>query len=119
MRDRTLIALVVAAAVLFSGHVVDHVARGAVRWPLTTDSVAFILISATIYAIIGLGLTLYLKGKVGPPFWALVGGVGVAFGWFGHFSPFTDQPLRHILYATRPPPSAGSRSDASSRWCWC
>ena len=99
MRDRTLIALVVAAAVLFSGHVVDHVARGDVHWPLTTDSVVFIIVVVTVYAIIGLGLTLYLKGKVGPLFWALVGGVGVAFGWFGHFSPFTDQPPRHILHA--------------------
>jgi hypothetical protein len=99
MRDRSLIALVAAAAILFSGHVVDHVARGDVRWPLTVDSVAFILVSVVIYAIIGVGLTLYVNGKVGPLFWALVGGIGLAFGWLGHFSPFTDQPPRHILHA--------------------
>src|SRR5438874_9827536 len=81
MPDRALIALVVAAAILFSGHVVDHVARGDVHWPLTVDSVAFILVSVVIYAIIGLGLTLYVNGKVGPLFWALVGGIGLAFGW--------------------------------------
>jgi hypothetical protein len=68
MRDRTLIALVVAVALLFSGHVIDHVARGDAHWPLTVDSVAFIFVSLTIYAIIGLGLRLYLKGKVGPLF---------------------------------------------------
>jgi len=99
MPDRTLIALVVTAAILFSGHVVDHVARGDVQWPLTTDSVAFILVSVAGYAIIGVGLTLYLNDKVGPLFWALVGGIGLALGWLGHFSPFTDQPPRHILHA--------------------
>jgi hypothetical protein len=97
MRDRVLIALVVVAAILFSGHVVDHVARGDVRWPLSADSVVFIIVVVTVYAIIGFGLHLYLKGKVGPLFWALTGGIGLAFGWFGHFSPFTDQPPRHIL----------------------
>jgi hypothetical protein len=99
MRDSTLIALVVTAAILFSGHVVDHVARGDVQWPLTTDSVAFILVSVAGYAIIGVGLTLYFNDKVGPLFWALVGGIGLALGWLGHFSPFTDQPPRHILHA--------------------
>jgi hypothetical protein len=99
MRDRTLIALVAVAAILFSGHVVDHVARGDVQWPLTVDSVAFIVVSVAVYAIIGVGLTLYLNDKVGPLFWALVGGIGLAFGWLGHFSPFTDQPPRHILHA--------------------
>jgi hypothetical protein len=99
MPDRTLIALVVTAAILFSGHVVDHVTRGDVQWPLTTDSVAFILVTIAGYAIIGVGLTLYLNDKVGPLFWALVGGIGLALGWLGHFSPFTDQPPRHILHA--------------------
>jgi hypothetical protein len=99
MRDRPLIALVAAAAILFSGHIVDHSARGDVQWPLTVDSIAFILVSVAVYAIIGLGLHLYVKGKVGPLFWALIGGFGLAFGWLGHFSPFTDQPPRHILHA--------------------
>lgn len=99
MGDRALIALVAVGAILFSGHVIDHVARGDVHWLLTVDSVVFIIVVVTVYAIIGFGLHLYLNGKVGPLFWALVGGIGLAFGWLGHFSPFTDQPPRHILHA--------------------
>jgi hypothetical protein len=76
MPDRTLIGLVVAATLLFSGHVVDHVARGDVQWPLAADSGALIVVSLAVYAIIAAGLILYLKGKVGPLFWALVAGIG-------------------------------------------
>jgi len=99
MPDRTLVGLIIAAAVLFSGHMVDHVARGDVHWALTADTVAFIMVGVTIYAIIAVGLYLYLRGRVGPLFWAIVGVFGTAFGWLGHFSPFTDQPPRHILHA--------------------
>jgi hypothetical protein len=48
---------------------------------------------------IGRGLYFYWRGRVGPRFWTIVGGIGVAFGWLGHFSPFTDQPPQHILNA--------------------
>jgi hypothetical protein len=52
-----------------------------------------------IYVVGGGGLYLYVKGTIGPRFWAIVGGIGVVLGWLGHFSPFTDQPPRYILGA--------------------
>jgi len=99
VRDKRLITLVVLATIFSLGHSVDHVVRGDFSWPLTLESVPFIIISLAIYAIIGFGLYLYLKNKVGPGFWAIVAGVGVAFGWLGHFSPFTAQPPQYILSA--------------------
>ena len=99
MRDKRLITLVILGTIFSLGHTVDHVFRGDLRWPLTLESVPFIIISLAIYAIIGFGLYLYLKNKVGPGFWAIVAGIGVAFGWLAHFSPFTDQPPQYILSA--------------------
>jgi len=99
MRDQRIVTLMILIFILNVGHTIDHVARGAVRWPLTADSVAFIVVSAIIYALIGLVLYLYWYGKVGPRFIAIVAALGTAFGWFGHFSSFTDQPPQHILHA--------------------
>ena len=65
MRDKTLVALVILIAILNVGHTIDHVVRGDVQWPLTIDSLGFIVVSAIIYALIGLGLYLYWNGKVG------------------------------------------------------
>ena len=99
VRDKRLMTLVVLATIFSLGHTADHVARDGLRWPLTLESVPFIIISLVIYAIIGFGLYLYLKNKVGPRFWAIVAGIGVAFGWLAHFSPFTNQPPQYILRA--------------------
>ncbi len=99
MRDKRLITLMVLTTIFSLGHSVDHVVRGDLRWPLTLESVPFIIISLAIYAIIGFGLYLYLNNKVGSGFWAIVAGIGAAFGWLGHFSPFTDQPPQYILSA--------------------
>jgi len=99
MRDRRLVALVVLTTVLSLGHSVDHVARGDLPLPPGLESLPFILASLAIYATLGFGLYLYSKGRVGPRFWALAGGIGVAFGWLAHFSPFTDQPPRYIVSA--------------------
>jgi amino acid transporter len=37
-------------------------------------------VSLVTYTIIGFGLYLYSKNKVGPRFWAIVAGVGAALG---------------------------------------
>jgi len=99
MRDRTLVILVIVIAVLNVGHTIDHVVRGDVPWPLTMDSLAFIVVSAIIYALIGGGLWLYWIGKIGPRSFMIAGAGGAAFGWLGHFSPYTDQPPQHIVNA--------------------
>jgi len=59
----------------------------------------FIALNVTIYAVIGVGLYLYLKSRVGPLFWTFVAGAGVAALWLAHLSPFTDQPPQYILRA--------------------
>jgi hypothetical protein len=99
--DKKLIALILLAAVLHLGHMVDHIARGDVSWPLGAESLPFVVVSLAIYALIGVGLHLYRKNKIGPRFWAIFAALGVAFGWLGHFSPFTEQPPRYILAAYR------------------
>src|SRR5215475_7643786 len=65
MRDQRLVSLMVLILILNVGHTIDHLARGAVRGPLTADSVAFIVVSAIIYALIGFGLYFYRHGKIG------------------------------------------------------
>jgi hypothetical protein len=97
MYDKKLIALVILAVVFSIGHYADHVLRGDLPWPPTAASVPFIVISLATYTVIALGLYLYSKNKVGPRFWTMLSGAGLAFGWLAHFSPFTDQPPSHIL----------------------
>ena len=99
MIDKGLVAMIVLVAALSFGHTADHICRGDLRWPLTLESMPFIALNMTIYAIIGVGLYLYLKSRVGPLFWAFVAGAGVAALWFAHLSPFTDQPPQYILRA--------------------
>jgi len=102
MPDAKLISLVALATILSVGHTVDHVLRGDLRWPLSAESVPFIVFSLVTYLVVGGGLYPYVKGRIGRRYWAIVGGLGLLVGWLGHFSPFTDQPPRHILdaYAT-------------------
>lgn len=99
MPDKRLVAMVLLVALLSLGHTTDHVCRGDLRWSLTIESVPFIALNAAIYLVIGVGLYLYLKSRVGPLFWAFVAGAGVAMLWLAHLSPFTDQPPQHIFRA--------------------
>ena len=103
MRDKILIALVVVAGVLSFGHFVDHFVRGDAPWPPTAETIPFLVLMAIIYTIAGGGLYLYWTNRVGPGFWAIFAVLGAAFAWFGHFSPFTDQPPQHILHAYASP----------------
>lgn len=96
--DRTLVQLILVIAVLNAAHSIDHVIRGDFHWPLDGQSIGFLLIVTSIYLIIGMGLRLSRSGRVGPLFWTIVGGAGLLFGWWSHFSPFTDQPV-HVMYA--------------------
>ena len=101
MADKKLVALIVVGAVLYLGHAADHVIRGDVPWPPGAESLAFILVSLAIYALIGFGLYFYRKNKIGPGFWAIFAALGAAFGWLGHYSPFAQQPPRYLLDAYR------------------
>jgi len=97
LRDRTLIALIVAGTILSLAHNADHIARGDV--PLTSQAIPFLVVTLAIYATVGVGLYLYWHDRVGPRFWAIVAGIGVLLGWFGHLSPFTEQPPQYICSA--------------------
>jgi hypothetical protein len=99
--SKSLVGLVLLATVLSLGHTIDHIARGDLGWPLGLQSLPFIVVTLAIYGTIGGGLYLYLSGKVGALFWAIIGALGIALGWLAHFSPFTDQPLRYIFGSYR------------------
>ena len=103
MRDKILITLAVLVIILNLGHTADHFARGDFGWPVTVELVPSIIINLALNAILVFGLYFYLKNKVGPLFWAIVAGTGVAFGWLAHFSPFTEQPPQYIYRAYETP----------------
>jgi len=103
VRDRVLTALLILIVILNVGHTVDHAARGDLQWAPTAESLTSIIVTLAIYGILGLGLYLHFNDRVGPRFWTILGGLGVAFGWLAHFSPFTSQPPHHILHAYRSP----------------
>ena len=99
MRDRKLIALVWLVLVLSALHTGDHVVRENLGKPLTPASISSLMVSAFIYAFVGLGLYLYARGTIGPRIWVIAGCLGFAFGMLAHLSPFTDQTLRSIAAA--------------------
>jgi hypothetical protein len=103
VRDKILIVLAVLIIILNLGHTADHFARGDFRWPLTMESVPPVIVTLAINAILGFGLYFTVKNRVGPLFWALAAGTGVAFGWLAHFSPFTDQTPQYIYHAYETP----------------
>jgi drug/metabolite transporter (DMT)-like permease len=80
VRDKILITLVVLIIILNLGHTADHFARGDFRWPVTVESVPPIIVTLAVNALLCFGLYFYLKKKVGPLFWALAAGTGVALG---------------------------------------
>jgi hypothetical protein len=99
MADARLVAIVVLTALLSLGHTADHICRGDVRLALTMESLLAIVFNVAIYAVIGVGLYLYVKRRVGPLFWAFFAGAGLAALWLAHLSPFTDQPPQYIFRA--------------------
>ena len=98
MGNRKLVSLIAAATFLSLGHTADHLLRDDLPWP-STELLVFVLVSLLLYGAIGVSLSLYVKGKVGPRFWTFFAFAGVLFGWAAHFSPFTEQPPTFILRA--------------------
>src|SRR3712207_3781073 len=103
IRETKLILLVVLTLLLVTLHLVDHVLRGDLHRPLSLESLPFIVVSLVIYGILGSGLWLTWKNKVGPRFWTVLSVLGLAFGWISHFSPFTDQNTTAIRAAYQSP----------------
>jgi hypothetical protein len=103
VRDKKLVALVLLLIALSLGHDVDHFARGDIPWHLSPEAALSAVIIVAKYAFLGLALFLYLKNKLGPLFWAIGGGVGVALGWLAHFSPFSYETPQSIYHAYTTP----------------
>jgi hypothetical protein len=101
VRDKKLIILVALLIVLSLGHDVDHIFRSDIPWPLTSGPLLTIFFAK--YGFLGLALFFYLKNKLGPRFWAIGAGTGVALGWLAHFSPFTDETPQDIYHAYATP----------------
>jgi hypothetical protein len=104
--DPNIIRLIVTATTLSLAHNIDHAVRGDFDPAKGSEAVGGLIVSAVIYTIIGTGLWLYTRGRAGPRFWCLFSLFGLAFGWFAHFSPFTDQPVSYI-YGAYPVPAEG------------
>jgi len=99
MFDKTLSILVVATIALVVGHDIDHFARGDYRAGSLGEAAAVLASIIVRYAILGAGLYFYVRGKVGPGFWAILGGLGTVLLWVGHLSPFTEQTPQYIYNA--------------------
>ena len=99
MTNNKLLALIGVATLLSAAHMVDHAIRDELsRWP-PGDLAVFAIVTVVLYGAIAAGIYLYVKGTVGPRFWAVFSFLGVLLGWASHFSPFTDQPVSYILNA--------------------
>jgi hypothetical protein len=64
MVNQKLVALIAAGTLLSLGHTADHVLRDNLRWP-STELFTFVIVGVVIYGVIGAGLYLYVKSKVG------------------------------------------------------
>jgi hypothetical protein len=103
VRDKKLVILVALLIVLSLGHDIDHTFRSDIPWPLTSGPLLPIVIFFAKYGFLGLALFCYLKNKIGPLFWAIGAGIGVALGWLAHFSPFTDETPQDVYHAYATP----------------
>ncbi len=103
MPERTLTVLVASIIVLVAGHDIDHVIRGDYRAGTFVELLPIVAVTVVKYAILGLGLLFYVRGKVGPGFWAILAGISVLLAWLAHFSPFSEQTPQFIFHAYATP----------------
>jgi hypothetical protein len=95
---RARLALLVAVVTLLGlAHHVDHIVRGNhVGWPLTPRVTGFTY-SLVVYPLIALGAYLWVRGRAGPGYWALLSAAGFAFVGLTHLGPFALEPPRDII----------------------
>ena len=87
------------ATLLSVGHHLDHLARGNhLGWPLTPQVTPFTF-SLVVYPLIALGFALWIGGRGGPGYWALLAGIGFALVGVTHLGPFAAEPPRDIIEA--------------------
>lgn len=96
-QQKRLLTLVLVNTLFGIGHHVDHVTRGNhIGWPLIPEVTPFTY-SLGFYPVIALGLYLYLRGRAGPGFWAILAGAGFFFVGLLHFGPLAVEPPPDIL----------------------
>jgi hypothetical protein len=102
MQNRILYALIFLATFMSLGHHIDHAIRGNnVGWPLTEHVTPFTY-SLGIYPLILLGLYLYVSGRVGEGYWAILSGSGALFVAWIHFGPAAVEPPADIINLYEP-----------------
>jgi hypothetical protein len=106
MPDKKLTILAASLVVLILGHDLDHVVRGDYRAGTYAELVPIAIVTIAKYGILGIGLFLLAKGRVGPGFWAIVAGIGAVLAWLAHFSPFSEQTPQ-VIYRAYETPAAG------------
>jgi hypothetical protein len=96
-QQKRLITLALLTTFFSMGHHVDHVIRGNhVGWPLIAQITPFTY-SLGIYPVVALGFYLYMRGRIVPGFWAIIGAGGFFFVGFLHFGPLAVEPPADIL----------------------
>lgn len=99
MRDGKLLVPLIAVTVLVTGHNIDHLLRDDILSLPPSAQLIFAAVIGVIYVLIGVTFVLYRKDRIGPRYFTIVSLAGFSFGWFAHFSPYSDQTPRDILNA--------------------
>ena len=87
--------LVVVITALSVAHHVDHVVRDVTGWPFENGFNPFSA-SLLVYPLIGLGVVLSRRGRVGAPFWAALAGGGALFILAVHVGPAAGDSVTTI-----------------------
>ena len=87
--------LVLLITGLSVAHHVDHVLRGVTGWPLDGGFNPFSA-SLLVYPVIGAGLLLARRGRVGPRFWVALAGGGALFILAVHVGPAAGDSVTTI-----------------------
>jgi hypothetical protein len=87
--------LVLLITGLSVAHHVDHVLRGVTGWPVEGGFNPFSA-SLFVYPVIGVGLVLARRGRVGPGFWVALAGGGALFVLAVHVGPAAGDSVTAI-----------------------
>lgn len=93
---RRLLQLVAVAVALGVAHHTEHIVRGVVGWPLSSEVNPF-TISLVVYPVVLLGFELTRRRKVGPAFWAVVTAASLVAVAVIHLTPSGPEPPRSVL----------------------
>jgi hypothetical protein len=111
--DRIIWSFVACNTIFSVGHHIDHSLRHKIGWPLNHEVTPFTFALGVYVAVVG-GALLSRRGVVGPGYWAILSGIGVAFVGGTHYGPFADDPPSAFAAAYRSQTSA----TFATVWLW-